>query len=295
MLYDIKLAIDYTYAAPSDHTRNLLRLMPLDIPGVQRVSARLLDADPRPDERRDYQDFFGNPTTSVAWHAPIEAVSLTLRARVERHPRPRLLDLSPGLAQLRADVTDVHSLGPEAPHHFLGASPRIMPDPEITAFARAQVTPAMTALQAVLALGHALYTEMRFDPEATTVDTTPHEAFAARHGVCQDFTHVMIAGLRGLGIPAGYVSGFLRTFPPPGQPRLEGADAMHAWVRAWVGPENGWIEFDPTNDQPAGVDYITVAVGRDYSDVAPVRGVLRSSGGHQSQQAVDVVPLDAAG
>ncbi|MDD8024248.1 MAG: transglutaminase family protein [Paracoccaceae bacterium] len=293
MIYDIKLTIDYTYAAPSDHTRNLLRLMPLNIPGVQRVSARHLNSDPRPDERRDYLDFFGNPTTSVAWHAPIEAVSLSLRARVERQVTPPVLDLSPPLERLAADVADVHSLAPDAPHHFLGASPRIAPNPEITAFTRDLMRPDITALQAVEALGRALYEQMKFDPDATTVDTTPQEAFAARHGVCQDFTHIMIAGLRGIGVPAGYVSGFLRTFPPPGQPRLEGADAMHAWVRAWVGPENGWIEFDPTNDQPAGVDYVTVAVGRDYSDVAPVRGVLRSSGGHESHQAVDVIPLDA--
>jgi transglutaminase-like putative cysteine protease len=133
---------------------------------------------------------------------------------------------------------------------------------------------------------------MTFDAEATTVDTPPREAFARGRGVCQDFTHVMIAGLRGIGIPAGYVSGFLRTFPPPGQPRLEGADAMHAWVRAWVGREMGWIEFDPTNDQAAGVDFVTVAVGRDYDDVAPIRGALRSAGRAETRQAVDVLPLD---
>ena len=130
-----------------------------------------------------------------------------------------------------------------------------------------------------------------FDPEATTVDTPPAEAFARRHGVCQDFAQVMIACLRGVGIPAGYVSGFLRTNPPPGQPRLEGADAMHAWVRAWCGWQTGWIEFDPTNAIPAGTDHIVVARGRDYGDVAPVKGVLRIAGEQKTEHAVDVVPV----
>ena len=104
---------------------------------------------------------------------------------------------------------------------------------------------------------------------------------------------MMIACLRGVGIPAGYVSGFLRTDPPPGQPRLEGADAMHAWVRAWCGWETGWIEYDPTNAVVAGTDHILVARGRDYGDVAPVKGVLRIAGEQTSEQAVDVVPVDA--
>lgn len=292
MLYDITLTIDYSYAAPSDRLRNLLRLVPPDIPGVQQVRQRILHITPAPDERRDLLDFFGNAATSVVWHRPIEAVSLGLRARIERLPAPPVLDLSPPLERLGAEIAGLRGLGPSAPQHFLGASVRVAPLPQITAFARDRLRPGMTTLAAIEAVGRALHRAMRFDAEATTVETTPAEAFAARHGVCQDFAHVMIAALRGIGVPAGYVSGFLRTFPPPGQPRLEGADAMHAWVRAWAGPENGWVEFDPTNDQRAGADYVTVAVGRDYADVAPVLGVMRSSGGQESRQAVDVVPLE---
>ena len=102
----------------------------------------------------------------------------------------------------------------------------------------------------------------------------------------------MVAGLRAVGIPAGYVSGFLRTYPPPGQPRLAGVDALHAWVMAWAGPVQGWVEYDPTNAQWAGEDYITVAMGRDYADAAPVKGAIRTAGGQESAQAVDVIPLD---
>jgi transglutaminase-like putative cysteine protease len=142
-----------------------------------------------------------------------------------------------------------------------------------------------------LTLGEALHEELRFDADATTVDTPVEEAFTARHGVCQDFAHIMIGCLREVGIPAAYVSGFLRTEPPPGCERLEGADAMHAWVRAWCGPTLGWVEYDPTNGVTVANDHIVVAHGRDYSDVAPVRGVLRTAGAQQSAQYVDVIPL----
>jgi transglutaminase-like putative cysteine protease len=292
MLYDIKLTIDYSYDAGSDRARNILRLLPSDLPGLQKVRRRLLEVTPRPDERHDRVDFFGNATSMVAWHQPIEAVELSLSAQVERIAVPKPFDFSAPLDRLGQELAAMHSLAPDAPHHFSAASQMVGPMIETTKYARALLRPGMTAMQAVEAVGHALNRDMSFDPEATTVDTPPAEAFAKRHGVCQDFTHIMIAALRGVGIPAGYVSGFLRTFPPPGQPRLEGADAMHAWVRAWVGQEMGWIEFDPTNDQYAGTDYITVGHGRDYGDVAPVRGAMRSAGGQESHQAVDVIPLE---
>jgi transglutaminase-like putative cysteine protease len=178
-----------------------------------------------------------------------------------------------------------------APVHFLGPSPRIAPSDAIAAFARKATARATTTLRAVHLLGRALNRAMAFDAAATTVDTTPDQAFALRRGVCQDIAQVMIAGLRSLGIPAGYVSGFLRTTPPPGQPRLEGADAMHAWVSAWCGAGPGWIEYDPTNAIPAGEGHISVAFGRDYGDACPVQGILRTSGTQTSSQSVDTRPL----
>jgi transglutaminase-like putative cysteine protease len=137
-----------------------------------------------------------------------------------------------------------------------------------------------------------IHRDFAYDKESTNVDTSPLEAFNLKRGVCQDFVHVMIAGLRGVGIPAGYVSGFLRTIPPKGKPRLEGADAMHAWVRVWCGLHSGWIELDPTNAMLAGTDHITIGYGRDYSDISPIIGVLRTSGRHETKQTVDVVRVE---
>ncbi|KEO59328.1 transglutaminase family protein [Thioclava indica] len=292
MRYEVKLKLTYAYDAPSDHARNLLRLVPCDISGVQLVRSRLLQFDPPPSERHDSRDFFGNVLTSVAWHRPLAEIGVMLTAQIDRDAASASFDLSGPLTGLADEIAQQRDLGPANPHHFLGASRRAGPDPAMTDFARAQVQPGMTTYQVITAIGRALFGEMRFDAAATDVDTPAAEAFSNRHGVCQDFTHIMISCLRGIGVPAGYVSGFLRTYPPPGQPRLEGADAMHAWVRAWAGVDMGWVEFDPTNNQPAGEDYITVGYGRDYDDVPPLRGAMRGAGGQQSAQAVDVLALE---
>ncbi len=294
MRYDVKLQIDYGYEGGSDHSRILLRLLPGDIEGEQNVLARQLVTAPAPAERSDRTDFFGNVTTALAWHEPISAAAIRLDARVHRMAPPPRLALSPRLGDLAAEIAHWRGIGPLSPHHFGGPSRRAVPDAAIRDFARDQVAPGMATIEAVGAVGAALHGAMRFDADATDVDTPVAESFAARHGVCQDFTHIMIACLRSVGVPAGYVSGFLRTYPPRGKPRLEGADAMHAWVRAWCGAEAGWVEFDPTNNVMAGEDHIVVARGRDYDDVAPVCGALRLSGDQVSSQAVDVIPLDEA-
>jgi transglutaminase-like putative cysteine protease len=293
MIYDIGLTIAYEYDRPAVAGRHILRLLPADLPGVQRRITGLLTILPEPAERRPLIDFFGNSGVEVAFRAEHDEILFRVTARVERWAEAPALDISPSLPGLAAEITDYRGLDSEAPHHFLGPSPRVAPSPEMTLYARDAIVPGMTTLDAVRALGLALHRDMKFDPDATTVDTPPAEAFARRHGVCQDFAQVMIACLRGAGIPAGYVSGFLRTNPPPGKARLEGADAMHAWVRAWCGGQTGWVEFDPTNAIAAGTDHIVVARGRDYGDVAPVKGVLRIAGEQTTEHAVDVIPVDA--
>lgn len=291
MQYAIRMEIAYDYDHPAAFSRQVLRLLPADLIGEQQVTMAQLTSTPRPEEWFTGTDFFGNRWDEVAYTAPHETLIFKIDARVTRLAPRSFLDVSPRLPDLAREIAGNRSLDPISPHHFLGRSPRIALYPSIAAYARTAATYTATCFEAVRALSEALHRDMTFDANATTADTSALEAFENRHGVCQDFTHVMITGLRSLGIPAGYVSGFLRTVPPKGKPRLEGADAMHAWVRAWCGYEMGWIEIDPTNNMLAGSDHIVIGRGRDYADVAPVRGVMRSSGEHTSRQSVDVVPL----
>lgn len=291
MLYDLSLVLTNTYPGSTDSVRNLVRLMPLSLPGQQQLVTGLVQVSPRPSERIERHDFFGNAVTEIAFRQPLTELTVNLKARVMRTAQAPALDLSPTLPTLTTELQSVTDLSPHSPLHYLAPSPRVRPNAEFADYAAACSTPGQTVMQTVLGLGKSLHTDMRFDANATDVDTPPIEAFRNRHGVCQDFSHIMLACLRALGIPASYVSGFLRTTPPEGQERLEGADAMHAWIRAWCGQELGWIEYDPTNDLLVGTDHIVVGYGRDYSDVSPLKGVLRTSGGQSGKHAVDVIPV----
>lgn len=291
MLYDLSLHIGYLYDVPASGAHHILRLLPLSLPERQRLVAGTVTVAPKPDERSNFIDFFQHPATYVMYRSPHEKFDIRMQARVSVQAQPLTADFSPILAKLPEELADYWSLGPESPHHFLGTSPRLGAEPLIADYARATLTPSLTVRQIAETICTRIYDDFKYDPEATTVDTTPLEAFLLKRGVCQDFAHVMIIALRSLGIPAGYVSGFLRTIPPPGKERLEGADAMHAWVRVWCGETVGWIELDPTNNIAVGGDHIVTSYGRDYSDVAPVIGVLKSYGSHQTAQAVDVIPV----
>lgn len=288
--YDLRIEIAYRYDLPARASRSILRLLPHQGPGQTRLSG-LVTADPPPGYQDTHRDFFGNTMTGMVHDLPLEAITFRFTGRIRRSEPETGLDLSSPVAALGAELGAIASLAPDAPHHFTTPSRRAMPDPAITAFTQEAIAHAPTTQAAARALAAALHQVMRFDPTATDVTTDPATAFAARSGVCQDFSHIMIAGLRAQGIPAGYVSGFLRTTPPPGRPRLEGADAMHAWVRVWCGARAGWVEIDPTNAMDAGIDHIAVAYGRDYADVAPVKGALRSAGSHSTDHKVDVIPL----
>jgi len=290
VLYDLNLEISYDYASPANSGLHALRLMPANIPGEQKLLAGQVHLTPGPSERHDRIDFFGNAVTDITLRKTHSELVFKLKARVDRTATPEEFDISPPLTSLARELASIRSLAPDEPVHFLSASPRLPSDPAFAVYAEEHVLPDMTAVTAVETIGKALHADLDFDTEATTVDTPAVEAFERRHGVCQDFSHIMIACLRSVGVPAGYVSGFLRTIPPKGQPRLEGADAMHAWVRAWCGIEVGWIEYDPTNALRVGQDHIVVARGRDYGDVAPVKGVLRTAGSQTTSHKVDVIP-----
>ncbi|SLN37361.1 Transglutaminase-like superfamily protein [Aquimixticola soesokkakensis] len=288
MLYDIRAEITYSYAVPAHSTRQVLRLVPADLDGRQRLISWSLESAPHPQERDHGFDFFGNRTVLLRQNDPHSKLHLVMRARVERFSEPLGLDISPPFDGLMREIASYRSIAPQSPHHFLGASPRLALEAPITAYARALLRPTDTVLSYLKRLTAAVHADMSFDATATSVETPPLEAFEKRHGVCQDFSQITIAALRGLGIPAGYVSGYLRTLPPPGEKKLDGVDAMHAWVMAWCGLDMGWIAVDPTNNMVAGSDHVVVGVGRDYDDVSPVRGVSRFAGSHTTKQIVDV-------
>lgn len=292
MIYDVSLRLTTSVGANAASGRTIQRLAPMVLPGEQIILSLDVSASPPPEDMIWGVDFFGNPVIEANFRSAWSTFAVEMKARVERISRPLPFDLSPPLTNLAAEISGVHSLHAASPHHFTGPSARARHVPAIADYARSHLVPGISVYAAVMALNHAIHRDMTFDADATNVNTPAAEAFTKRRGVCQDFTHIMICGLRAIGIPAGYVSGFLRTVPPPGCPRMEGADAMHAWVRAWCGNEIGWIEVDPTNDLIVGTDHIVVGRGRDYSDVAPVRGVLRTAGYQTTEQSVDVVPVD---
>jgi len=294
MLYDLSLVFDYEYQTPAGSSRHMLRVLPRDIPGVQRAIATELLVSPQPAEISAFRDFFGNKANDVFVRGEHSVFRITMRSRLERtSPNATQAD-GLELDRLPDALGAIHSLTPDAPHHFLGRSRLIRPSRQTRTFAQDAMAGAVTVTEVVHRIGFAIHSAMTFDPKATDVDTAHEDAFHARRGVCQDFSHIMIACLRSVGIPAGYVSGYLRTIPPPGAQKLTGADAMHAWVRAWCGPQQGWVEYDPTNALHIGDQHVVVAYGRDYSDVSPSKGMLRTFGSHLSSQAVDLVELQVS-
>lgn len=290
MRYALSLHMGYRYDHPVSGARHMLRVAPLDIPGRQRVESLDIAIDPAPEERRSLQGFFGETALSVALRAPHEALDIRMQARVT--VSSPVAPEGPGLplSALPDALSETRRLDAASPHHFTGPSPRLAPQPAIAAHFAACAADDPPVRDLAARIARQIHRDFAYDPTATDVASPVEQAFRLKRGVCQDFAHLMIAALRGHGVPAGYVSGYLRTLPPPGQARLEGADAMHAWVRVWCGPGDGWLEFDPTNDMRAGMDHIVAAHGRDYADVSPVIGVVKSAGSHTAFQKVDLVP-----
>ena len=292
MLYDVRLRIAYQYAAPAASSRHLVRLFPRTLPDLQRPIATELSVTPIPNERGALTDFFGNQVQEIFIRPPHPSVEFRVQGRIERLAPPPPKNSSK-MSGLEVELKRIRDLTSESPQHYLGETRFVRPSRLLQDYTLDLLPPDLDVATAVRTFGQALNKRMTFDPAATIV-TTPHEeAFEKRRGVCQDFSHIMIACLRSVGIPAGYVSGLLRTLPPPGRPRLSGSDQMHAWVRAWCGEEAGWFEYDPTNAVDARADHIVIARGRDYFDVSPVKGMLRSSGSQASVQQIDVIEVES--
>jgi transglutaminase-like putative cysteine protease len=290
VIYDIRHLTTYEYGSPVTFSHCALRLLPVDGPG-QKLLDSGLSISPAPTEIEERLCFFNNRVTSITINTAHRELKIEARCSVDvdRQPAPDHA-MSPPWEAVREMTFGIDTLTPLSPSHFLHPSrfvPRFQPAAD---YARESFAPQRPVLEGAVELMRRIRADFRYDPKATVVSTPLSEAFEKRRGVCQDFAHIMIAGLRGLGLPTAYISGYLRTIPPKGKPRLEGADATHAWVSAWCGPELGWVGLDPTNSIMIGNDHIVLARGRDYADISPVAGIILGSSEQEVDVSVDVIP-----
>jgi transglutaminase-like putative cysteine protease len=289
MIYDLTHATTYEYNAPVSLSQHLLRLHPRDL-SWQHCLENNLQIDPTPGVVHSHDDYFGNRTSFVTIEGAHKKMVVTSRSRVEIEPvvPPKPVE-TPAWETVRDSYSEDAADGAGEAGEFIYDSPHI---PRLDAFADyavASFVPGRPILEVVLNLTDRIYREFKFDPKATTIATPLDQVMKSRRGVCQDFAHLEIGFLRSMGISARYVSGYLETDPPPGKPRLAGADASHAWISFFC-PGAGWIDVDPTNNLLPSCRHITVAWGRDYGDVSPIRGVILGSGEHSLKVAVDVIP-----
>ena len=287
--YHVEHETRYDYSAPVTQSWQLARLTPRALPW-QRLLAHALQVEPAVDERHDAPDSFGNTNLHFALHRAHRLLRVRMQCTVEVAPRPAVGN---GYGTSWEAVRDAVLAAP-AQDGLLPARlrepTRLVPlTPRARDYAAASLQPGRDWLASVRALMASIHRDFEFDPGATTVSTQVDDVLTQRRGVCQDFAHLMLAGLRAHGLPARYVSGYLLTDPPPGQPRLMGVDASHAWVAAYA-PEFGWVEFDPTNNQLADRRYITLACGADFADVVPLRGVILGGGDQHLHVQVSVLP-----
>ncbi|HEY0270531.1 MAG TPA: transglutaminase family protein [Sphingomonas sp.] len=278
------------YDAPARLARFNLRLRPAAWPG-QTVSDYALTVEPAPSSIEERPGLSPVNVSRLVIEAPLVELVIESHFRVSVDAvAARPADDDPAIAEVARQALLVDDIGPAAPANYLYASRRAPMVPAIAAWAAETLAPGRGIVAAGLALCQRIKAEFRFDPSATDASTPASEAFAAKHGVCQDFAHIMVVALRMVGLPAAYVSGYLRTVPPPGRPRLIGADATHAWVMIWCGTRLGWLGFDPTNGVATGSGHVFTAMGRDYTDVAPLDGIFIGGGEQDLDVAVDVIP-----
>lgn len=288
--YRVEHETRYAYDAPVSQSWQRARLTPRTLPW-QKLLVHAIDIDPRPDERHDGPDAFGNTVTHFGLHGAHRRLRVRMHGEVEVGARPLIVEAPHAWESARPALRQASTA--------LDLDPARMCEPTallpLSDAARQYAAPSFARgrdwLAAVSELMHRIHDEFEFEPGATTVSTSVDEVLHQKSGVCQDFAHLMLACLRGFGLAARYVSGYLLTEPPPGQPRLMGVDASHAWVAAWS-PQHGWVEFDPTNDQLADQRYITLAWGADFADVVPLRGVILGGGTQVMDVAVSVMPVE---
>ncbi|MEI7949212.1 MAG: transglutaminase family protein [Gammaproteobacteria bacterium] len=278
----------YTYAWQVTNGQHYARLTPRHT-AVQEVLWSALEFLPSPAEISKHRDYYGNHCHIVLIQTPHETLHVTATALVRVEPQvlgeahclqawecalpPSLYTPEP------LEIADMRLATAMTPNLNEGLQ-----------MARRFFTPQRPWFDAMLDLTRHINTEFAYDPEATQIDTPLSEVFATKRGVCQDFAHLMLSCLRSLELPARYVSGYILNEPPPGEEKLVGGDASHAWVEAWL-PEAGWIGFDPTNGKLANAEFITIGWGRDYNDIAPLRGIVLGGGEHDLEVRVTVTRI----
>jgi transglutaminase-like putative cysteine protease len=292
MRYRVTHRTEYVYDSVVSSSFGEAHLSPRDFVD-QRCRSTHVRVVPEPSEQREHVDYFGNRTLYFAVLRPHTKLTVTSTSEVDVTPRsagmPLLGDQPWELVRdrMRNELTD-DIVGAR---EFLLESPLVTVTPAVREYAAPSFTPGRAVTAAITHLTNRIHTDFTYKPGATSVDTTLDEVLDQREGVCQDFAHLAIACVRSVGLAARYVSGYLETDPPPGRPKLQGADVSHAWMSAYL-PDAGWIDIDPTNDQLVSDRYVTTAWGRDYGDVPPLKGVIYTeSSMNELRVQVDVLAI----
>lgn len=289
MRYRVQHTTSYAYGTPVELAAHMVHLRPRPRPWQTVISERIT-TDPAPARRRDGLDHFGNYVTWLFMdlpHADFEVTSDSV-VDVDCPPPPATGDTLPWEDVVQAAQTPG---GWQAAEFRFGTAMAPI-NAEARTYVGKSFTPGRPVLEALLDLNNRFFTEFQFRAGVTSIATPVTQIMRQREGVCQDFSHAMISGLRGIGLPARYTSGYIRTRPPPGQAKRQGSDQSHAWVGCWLGPEHGWVDIDPTNGIVVKDEHVVLGWGRDFSDVSPVRGVILGGGDHVVRVGVDLEPLD---
>jgi transglutaminase-like putative cysteine protease len=292
MIYKVVHTTNYVYSQPVPVCHNELHLTPRDHAHQHCISSRLA-IKPLPATTDERLDYFGNHVTYFAVHESHRKLSVTAVSRVDVQP-PQMPEptATPAWETVRDSLFDCSTPEKLQAAQFAAVSPFVPKSEELRCYALTSFTPGRPIWEAMLDLTARIHKDFAYSPASTTISTPIEEVFRTRRGVCQDFAHLAIGCLRSLGLSSQYVSGYLLTEPPPGKPRLIGADASHAWLSIYC-PGSGWLDVDPTNNQPLSTRHVTLAWGRDYGDVCPVRGTFVGGGDHSMSVSVDVSPIEA--
>jgi len=289
--YRVTHITTYSGSEPISVGHNQAWLKPRALPYQACESYDLL-LTPQPSVLTQRDDAFGNEVATFSFNKGYTEMRVEAKSLIEARPRSTVIPVTSTWERVRESMHSHRGESELAALHFAGDSPIVFGFEEAEAYARVSFTNERPLGEAAVELMGRVFKEFKFDPHATTVSTPVTQVLEQKKGVCQDFAHVMLAMFRSLGLAARYVSGYIRTYPKPGQPRLVGADASHAWVSVYCGSDAGWLDLDPTNNLIVSDQHITLGWGRDYSDLPPLRGVFLGGGMLELEVSVDVEPLD---